>query len=138
MTKTILAALALPLLLGACVVVAEQPEVPEGNWLLPGTSWKVTEIDGKPFAANAVATLTEDGRIAGKAPCNNFNAGYSGHWPNISFQPAARTMMACPELPAEDAFFAAMEKVNHGEMLEDAMLLTGPGTSIRLVKVPTP
>lgn len=136
MTKTILALLAAPFLLGACVVVAQpQPEVPQGNWLLPGTSWKVAEINGEPFKASAVATLTEDGHVTGKAPCNNFNAGYTGHWPDITFQPAMRTMMACPDLPAEDQFFAAMEKVNHGEVRESDMLLTGPSTSIRLVKV---
>ena len=42
--------------------------------------------------------------------------------------------MACPELDAENAFFAALGKVNHAEMLPDALMLTGPETSLRLVR----
>ncbi|TPE48305.1 META domain-containing protein [Amaricoccus solimangrovi] len=133
-----LIALAAPFAVAACVYAAEEPAVPEGNWLLPGTSWKLVELDGAPFTANAVATLTEDGRIAGQAPCNTFSAEYGGHWPAITFTPTARTRRACPDLAAENAFFAALGKVNHGEMLEDSMLLTGPDTRLRLVKVPAP
>lgn len=128
-----------PLLLGACVVIAQPTsEVPRDNWLLPGTSWKLVELNGAPFEANAVATLTEDGRITGQGPCNAFNAAFTGTWPDIGFEPIPRTRRACPEIAAEDAFLAAMERVNRGEMLEDAMLLTGPETSLRLVKVATP
>lgn len=135
MMKRALAALAAPYLLGACVVIAgPTTEVPEGNWLLPGTSWKLVELDGAPFAANAVATLTEDGRIAGQAPCNAYNGDYEGHWPDLSFKPVARTRMACPDLEAENAYFAAMEKVNHAEMLSDGLLLTGPETRLRFVR----
>ena len=127
-------ALAAPLALAACAYATAETEVPEGNWLLPGTSWKVVELDGAPFPATAVATLTEDGRITGQAPCNAYTADYEGHWPDISFKPVSRTRMACPELAAETAFFAAMEKVTHAEMLTDALLLTGPETSLRLVR----
>ncbi|MFQ8431056.1 META domain-containing protein [Amaricoccus sp. W119] len=125
-----------PLLLGACVVIAQPTaEVPRDNWLLPGTSWKLVELNGAPFEANAVATLTEDGRITGQGPCNSFNAAFTGTWPDIAFEPIPRTRRACPDRDAEDAFLAAMERVNRGEMLSDAMLLTGPETSLRLVKI---
>jgi heat shock protein HslJ len=129
-----LLSLAATLGIAACVYAAPETEVPEGNWLLPGTSWKLVELNGAPFTANAVATLTEDGRITGQAPCNAYTADYEGHWPNLTFEPTSRTRMACPELDAENAFFAALGKVSHAEMLPDALMLTGPETSLRLVR----
>ena len=115
------------LLLAACAPAAPKSEVPEGNWLLPGTTWKLAELDGKPYPARAEATLTEDGRIAGQAPCNRFTADYVGRWPYLSFRLGPVTRMACPDLPAETAFFAALGKVNHAALDADGLLLTGPG-----------
>lgn len=122
--------------LGACVMVAPPPptDVPQSAWILPGTSWKLVELDGKPYDARAVATLTDDGRITGQAPCNSFNASYTGHWPDLRFQPAATTRMACPDLAAESAFFGALAKVDHAAHDQGTLLLTGPGTSLRFVR----
>lgn len=126
-----LAALALT----GCVVASHETEVPEGNWLLPGTTWKLVELNGEPFTAQATATLTPEGRVTGQAPCNAFNATYVGHWPDLRFNAVARTKMACPELAQETAFFAALNKVTHAEMLSDSMLLTGPDkTALRLIR----
>jgi heat shock protein HslJ len=123
------------LALGACMMTEPKPEVPEGNWLLPGTSWKLVALNGTPFAARATATLTEDGRITGQAPCNAFNASYAGRWPDLRFDAVASTRMACPDLAAETAFFAALDKVDHAELLQDALLLTGPDkTVLRFVR----
>lgn len=128
-----LGALAAGLALSACVVVAP-PEVPQAGWILPGTSWKLTELDGKPFAARAVATLTEDGRIVGDGPCNAFTAAYSGHWPDLRFHPVANSRLSCPDIAAETAFFAALVKVEHGAHDGDALVFTGPGASLRFVR----
>ncbi len=135
--RRLLATAPLAFALAACAMMTTEPEpqVPEGNWLLPGTTWKLVELDGAPYAARATATLNSDGTISGQAPCNSFSATYSGHWPDISFNNTASTKMACPDLDQETAFFAAMRKVNHAEMLTDSMLLTGPdNTSLRFVR----
>lgn len=116
------------------VAAPPPPTVPQSAWILPGTSWKLVALDGKPYAARTVATLTDDGRINGQAPCNAFNATYTGRWPDLRFQPAAATRMACPDLAAETAFFAALAKVDHAAHDGDGLLLTGPGTSLRFVR----
>lgn len=122
--------------LAACVFSATETEVPEGNWLLPGTTWKLVELGGAPYPATATATLTEDGRISGQAPCNSFNANYVGRWPDLSFESVATTRATCPEIEAEGRFFATMDRVNHAELLSDSLLLTGPdGASLRFVRI---
>jgi heat shock protein HslJ len=124
-------------LIAALAACAPPPEtdIPEGNWLLPGTTWRLVELDGAPFAADATATLTEDGRIVGQAPCNTFHADYVGRWPNLGFEAAASTRRACPDLALEAAFFAALDRIDHAELLTDSLLLTGHGgASLRFVR----
>jgi heat shock protein HslJ len=125
------------LLLAACAVpMGPETEVPEGNWLLPGTTWRLVELNGAPAAAPTTVTLTEDGRIEGQGPCNRFTAEYSGRWPDLRFQPAAATRMACPDLAAEAAFFDAIGAVDAAALGADGLTLTGPGAvRLRFVRV---
>lgn len=140
MIRTACAAAALALL-AACAPAAPDAEpegaaVTEGNWLLPGTDWRLVEMNGAPAGGGVTATLTEDGRVTGQAPCNRFTAPYSGRWPDLTFAPAAATRMACPELAAETAFFAALGAVTHAAIGDDGLTLTGPGgVALRFVRV---
>lgn len=119
----------------ACAPVAPPPEVPEGSWLLPGTSWRLTDLGGAPFPARVTATLTEDGRIAGQAPCNRFTAEYRGRWPDLSFEVGGVTRMTCPDQQAETAFFAELARVSHAALDADGLVLTGPdGALMRFVR----
>ncbi|MBP7240659.1 META domain-containing protein [Amaricoccus sp.] len=121
------AALTLALALAACApVTSDEPAGGPAGWILPGTEWRLVELNGEPYPARLTATLTEDGRIAGQGPCNLFNADYEGHWPDLTFRPIATTRMACPELAAETAAFAALAAVDHGENGADGLILTGP------------
>ncbi|MBP7001973.1 META domain-containing protein [Amaricoccus sp.] len=121
-------ALALALVVAACAPMA--PDEPAGGpagWILPGSEWRLVELNGKPYPARLTATLTEDGRIVGQGPCNRFTAGYEGRWPDLTFQPMATTRMACPDLEAETAAFAALAAVTHGDNGPEGLILTGPG-----------
>lgn len=131
-------AAAAALALAACApsFPEEEAAAPAGNWLLPGTDWRLVELDGAPFAAQATATLTEDGRVVGQAPCNRFSASYAGRWPDLTFTPVAATRMACDDLAAETAFFASLGRVDHAAMGEDGLTLSGPdGTRLRFVRI---
>lgn len=138
MIRTAVAAVALALL-AACSPTAGAPEpdagmaASEGNWLLPGTDWRLVEMNGAP-AGGVTATLTEDGRVVGQAQCNGFVAPYSGRWPDLAFAPVASTRMACPDLAAETDFFAALGAVNHAAISDDGLALTGPGVTLRFVR----
>ncbi len=121
---------------GAGDDMAEEPDAGPHNWLLPGTEWRLVELNGAPFAARATAELTTDGRVVGQAPCNRFSATWTGRWPDLEFSAVASTRMACPELEAETAFFAALDAANHAETGSDGLILTGPdGVRLRFVRL---
>lgn len=128
MSRAVLALLAaLPLAAACAPPPADAPGGGPAGWILPGTTWRLAELNGAPYPARLTASLTEDGRVIGEGPCNRFVAPYAGHWPDLSFSPAATTRMACADLAAENAAFAALGKANHGENGPDGLVLSGPG-----------
>lgn len=99
---------ALPLvLLAAC-------ETPSGGsqFLVPGTSYTVTQIDGRPAPEGVTLEVTETGRIAGQAPCNRYFATLAPTETGIEISAPGVTRMACLDrerTAAETAFLAALE-----------------------------
>jgi heat shock protein HslJ len=107
-----------------------------GNWLLPGTTWRLAAIDGRRFPAPVTVSLTTDGRIEGQAPCNRFTADYTGRWPDLTFDAVTATELACDDLALERAFFGAMGRVNRGEHTDDGIRFRTPdGTYLDFVRV---
>ncbi|HYQ92369.1 MAG TPA: META domain-containing protein, partial [Candidatus Competibacteraceae bacterium] len=82
--------------------------------LLQGAEWVVEDISGSGIIDRSRATLNfgADGRIFGKASCNNYTGGYSltGEGLTISSN-AAMTMMACaPALMQQEHLFTEILK----------------------------
>lgn len=90
------------------------------------TIWRLTEIDGAPFSAAATITFPEEGIVTGRGPCNAFTATQSVPLPWIEIRDIAATRMACPDLAAEAAFFAALQDMTLVEVTLDILLLTTP------------
>lgn len=110
-----------------------QPEVPLSNWLLPGSTWQLVELNGAPFEARVTAQLTADGRIEGEAPCNAFEASYTGDWPDIEVEPVLTTRRTCPDQAQENAFLEALAQVDTADNTDSGLILTGPdGVALRL------
>jgi heat shock protein HslJ len=86
--------------------------------------WTLIELRDTKFAATATLTFLEKGRIAGKAPCNSFNASQDAPYPWFNAGPIASTRMACPELAAENAYFEALSEVTLSEVLGDTLILS--------------
>lgn len=86
-------------------------------------TWTLTELDGAPFTATATMSFPETGRIAGRAPCNNYNGEMSVPYPWFEVGPLMSTRMACPELEQEGLFFAALGEMTLSEVLGDTLIL---------------
>lgn len=99
------ALLALPLALLACVQTPEFKPYP----------WKLVSIGGKPFAATATFALDESGkRVSGQAPCNTWSGRIvTTPSPQWAIREVASTEMACPDLAAEQEFYAGLARATH-------------------------
>ena len=87
-------------------------------------SWRLTEIDGQPFAATANMTFSEGRAVSGDGPCNRFSATQMAPYPWFQLGPIAATRRACPDLPAEAAFFDALAAMTISEVLTDTLILS--------------
>lgn len=99
------------------------------------TLWKLIELDGKAFAAEAQLTLPHEGQIRGRGPCNSFFASVEGDLPALVIGPVASTKMACPDLGLESQFFAALSETVWAERTGDEALILGDAKSPRMVFV---
>ena len=86
--------------------------------------WTLASLDGQPFAATATLTFPEPGQIAGQAPCNRYSGAMKAPYPWFDAGPLAATRMACPDLQAETAFFAALDAMTQAEVLDDTLVLS--------------
>lgn len=101
------ALLLVPLILAACVQ-AEEKDAPY--------PWKLVAIDGQPFEARATLAIEED-RAFGQAPCNTWSGEVQREpFPAWRIRNVVATEMACDDLAAESAFFAAMAAMTHSSV----------------------
>lgn len=87
-------------------------------------TWTLKILNDAPFPATATLTFPKAGEIAGQGPCNRYFGAMTVPYPWFDAGPIGSTRMACPDMAAEDAFFAALEAVTLSEVLGDVMLLS--------------
>lgn len=95
--------------------------------LLHGREWVVETIDGKGLVDRSRATLNfgADGRVAGRASCNNFTAQYTLTGETLTVSKAASTMMACPDalMDQEKRFLDVLGSVRRFDLRPDGALV---------------
>lgn len=118
--------------LAACLPAGAQ-DVPAEYHAL---EWKLVSIDGKPFLAEGKIVLNTAGELAGQGPCNRFSTRYEGTLPDFRPSAIVSTRMACADLPAETAMFAALAMMTRAEVVGPVTLvMTGPkGSSMEFVR----
>ncbi len=89
-----------------------------------GKTWTLAELDGAAFTQRASLTFPEPGKIAGAAPCNGFSGDMTAPYPWFEIGPLATTRMACPDMDAENRFFAALGDMTLSEVSGDTMILS--------------
>jgi heat shock protein HslJ len=94
--------------------------------------WVASEIAGAALAEGVEVTLAFDtagARISGKSACNRYFAGFALTGEGLSFDPAAGTMMACPDdlMAVERAFLDLLPTVSRFDVTEagDLVLYAG-------------
>ena len=88
------------------------------------TQWVLQEIDGAAFDAQAVLEFPEEGVLRGQAPCNTFSGQQTVPYPWFKAENLAVTRLACPDLPAETAFFEALQAMTLAEVGVDTLFLS--------------
>jgi heat shock protein HslJ len=105
--------------------------------LLRATAWVVESLDGAAVRGGAPITLRfgDDGRVAGSASCNSFNARYAITGDGLEISQAAATMKAClPDvMTQEGAFLNALGAVERFETTAAGGLVLHAANSRRIV-----
>ena len=95
--------------------------------LLQGREWAVVDINGKGIIDRSRATLNfgPDGRVAGRASCNNYTAQYTLTGEGLTVSKAAGTMMACEPalMRQEQLFLDALQNVRRFDLGPDGALI---------------
>jgi len=88
--------------------------------LLVGRKWVVERLDDRGIIDKSRITLefNPDGRVAGRASCNRYTAEYRLTGETLAINPAATTMMACPDalMSQEAQFLEILEGVEHFDL----------------------
>lgn len=100
------------LILGTVLAALALSACQEEEAGLENSAWLVEEIAGARMQA-PVPTLEfrPDGRVGGKASCNNYGGAYKVDGGRIDFGPMVATKMACPEpmMSQEHALLTALQ-----------------------------
>ncbi len=89
-----------------------------------GKTWRLVELDGVPVSYAATLRFPAPGQIAGKAPCNTFGGTMTVPYPWFDATDIVATRTACPELPQETAYLAALSGMTLSEVLGQTLILS--------------
>jgi len=87
-------------------------------------TWKLVELDGKPFKAHATIRFPSKDTLNGQAPCNTYGASQTVPLPLFKLERLISTKIACADMAAELWFFAALNAMTLAETLGDTMILS--------------
>jgi len=102
----------------------EKTDLAENVMIEVGAVYVLQSLDGTDFPARATITFDDAGTITGNGPCNTFNASLIAPYPWFEAGPITSTRMACPDLAAEDAYFAALAIMNRALVSGDTLELS--------------
>ena len=99
MMRQMLGTAVMALALAACAGARGAGGTVDEAQSLAGTSWVLTELNGRAPAAGVTApTLTfDDDRVNGNGGCNLFNGPYTRSGSSLRMGPLAATRRACVE-----------------------------------------
>lgn len=105
------------------------------SWADHDTVWKLVEIDGQAFGAEATLSIGA-AAVIGRGPCNSFRASQTADYPKLDIRQMAVTRRACPEMALESAYLERLQRMTEGEMRGDRLVLSNAAGN-RLVFQPS-
>lgn len=137
MKKAILTLLMTPAFVGmlvSCSEVKTDAKKLEGKW-------NIVEVKGEKILKEGLPNMEfdmKDNKVHGNAGCNIFNSTVvldDQDISSITINPAATTMMACPDMETEDAILKAMGDVKgvKAGQSENEMLLVDTDGNVLMV-----
>ncbi len=114
--------LALPLALTAC-----SGDETISAFVDKEATYRLTEVDGKPYPSLATVSFPDEGSISGRAPCNSFSGQLAAPYPWFELGPMRVTRSTCPEMAAERSFFKDLAKMTLIETNGDVLILRDDG-----------
>ena len=90
----------------------------------PDATYRLTEIGGAPFPAEATISFPEQGRASGQGPCNTWSAEQTAPYPWFLLGPILSTKRGCADLDAEARFFEALSAARFAEVSGGVLILT--------------
>ena len=137
MKKAILTLLMIPAFVGmlfSCSEVKTDAKKLEGKW-------NIVEVKGEKILKEGLPNMEfdmKDNKVHGNAGCNIFNSTVvldDQDISSITINPAATTMMACPDMETEEAILKAMGDVKgvKAGQSENEMLLVDTDGNVLMV-----
>lgn len=105
---------------------------------LAGTQWQLVEQGGSAVEPFVTLSFDEQGGAGGNGGCNVYGGSYSLDGDSITFDGLFSTMMACPALDVEQAFFAALSSATTFALTDDGLVIRYGDADDQLVFVPGP
>jgi len=105
--------------------------------LLQGAEWVVEDLDGRGIIDRSRMTLKfgSDGRLSGRASCNNYWGTYSLTGEVLTVSQIAATRKACPEslMSQENGFLGLLKEIKRFSISPDGALIlyTGDQSTIK-------
>lgn len=111
----------------ACAAAPTNGGPPPPSVAITGKTWVAETVLGEPAPADVSLTLllTQDGRAAGRAGCNQYGGAVAVHGGRIMFKPLVSTRMACsqPVMDQEEAFLEALQASERFQIDAEGRLL---------------
>jgi heat shock protein HslJ len=88
-------------------------------------TWHLVQLNGGAVREPAATiTFPEEGRITGKAPCNNYFAAQTAPYPWFTVEGVGGTRMMCENMDEEVAFFVNLSAMTFAEVSGDTLILS--------------
>ncbi len=97
-----------------------------------GASFRLTELDGRPFAAPATISFPAPGLVRGRGPCNSYSAAQKAPYPWFELGPLRATRRSCPDIAEERRFFEALAAMRLAETSGAFLILEDESAARRM------